>query len=225
MRIGVLGTGVVGQTMGARLVALGHDVMMGARSADNEKAVAFRERTGGRTGSFAEAAAHAELVVHATRGDSAIEVLTAASAKNLAGKILIDISNPLDFSKGFPPSLSVSNTDSLGEIIQRTFPAAHVVKTLNTVTASVMVEPGRVPGRHTVFVSGNDKPAKGKVMDLLRSFGWQSIVDLGDITTARGTEQMLPLWVRLYSVLGTGEFNFAVMTKQAAEEGAPLSTD
>jgi hypothetical protein len=213
VRIGVLGTGVVGQTMGAALVRQGHDVMMGARSADNEKALAFRDKTGGRTGTFADAASFGELVVHATRGDSAIEVLQSAGAANLSGKVLIDISNPLDFSRGFPPSLSVSNTDSLGEIIQRSFPDTFVVKTLNTVTASVMVEPSLVPGPHTVFVSGNDKPAKGRVMDLLRSFGWHSILDLGDITTARGTEQMLPLWVRLYAVLGTGEFNLALMKK------------
>ena len=213
MRIGVLGTGVAGQTIGAALVALGHDVMMGARSADNEKALAFRDKTGGRTGTFADAAAFGEIVVHATRGDTALAVLESVGAANLAGKVLIDISNPLDFSNGYPPSLSVSNTDSLGEMIQRAFPEALVVKTLNTVTASVMVAPALVPGPHTVFVSGNDKGAKGRVMDLLRSFGWQSILDLGDITTARGTEQMLPLWVRLYAVLGTGEFNFALMKK------------
>src|SRR5690606_25257127 len=120
---------------------------------------------------------------------------------------------PLDFSKGFPPSLSISNTDSLGELIQRTLPQTHVVKTLNTVTAAVMVNPGMIHGNHAVFVSGNDKPAKGKVMDLLRAIGWHAIIDLGDITSARATEQMLPLWTRLYSVLGTGEFNFAIMRK------------
>ncbi len=213
MRIGILGTGVVGQTLGNKLVDLGHGVMMGARSADNEKALAFAARTGGRTGGFAEAAAFGDIVIHATRGDSALEVLRQAGTANLDGKPLIDISNPLDFSNGFPPSLSVSNTDSLGEVIQRAFPGALVVKTLNTVTASVMVDPARVPGAHTVFVSGNDLGAKGRTMDLLRSFGWQSILDLGDITTARGTEQMLPLWVRLYSVLGTGEFNLALMKR------------
>jgi predicted dinucleotide-binding enzyme len=213
VRIGVLGTGVVGQTMGAALVARGHDVMMGARSADNPKALAFRDKTGGRTGTFADAAAFGEIIIHATRGATAVSVLEAAGAGNLAGKVLVDVSNPLDFSAGYPPSLTVSNTDSLGEMIQRSFPDALVVKTLNTVTASVMVEPARVPGPHTVFVSGNDQRAKGRVMDLLRSFGWHSILDLGDITTARGTEQMLPLWERLYAVLGTGEFNFAVMKK------------
>lgn len=213
MKIGVLGTGMVGQTLGAKLVSLGHEVMMGGRSATNEKVAAFVARTGGRGGTFAEAAAFGELVVHCTRGDTAIEVLRQAGAENLKGKVLVDISNPLDFSHGFPPSLSISNTDSLGELIQRTLPDAHVVKTLNTVTASVMVDPAMIHGQHAVFVSGNDKHAKGKVMDLLRAFGWHAIVDLGDITSARATEQMLPLWTRLYSVLGTGEFNFAILKK------------
>lgn len=208
MKIGVLGTGDVGRTLATKLVALGHDVMMGARSADNEKAQAFATATGGKTGSFADAAAFGEIVVHATRGNTAMDVLNGIGAEILAGKLLIDVSNPLDFSQGFPPNLSISNTDSLAELIQRTFPDTHVVKTLNTVTASVMVDPARLPGKHVVFVSGNDIAAKGKTMDLLRSFGWQSIIDLGDISTARGTEQMLPLWVRLYGALGTGEFNF-----------------
>lgn len=211
MKIGVLGTGVVGQTLGAKLVSMGHDVMMGGRSADNEKVQAFATRTGGKVGDFAAAAAFGEMVVHCTRGESAIAVLTQAGAANLAGKVLIDVSNPLDFSNGFPPSLSISNTDSLGELIQRTLPDTLVVKTLNTVTAAVMVDPSLVPGNHTVFVSGNDKKAKGKVMDLLRDLGWHSIIDLGDITSARATEQMLPLWTRLYSVLGTPTFNFAIL--------------
>ena len=213
MKIGVLGTGMVGQTLGAKLVAMGHEVMMGGRSADNEKVQAFVARTGGKPGTFADAAAFGDLVIHCTRGDTAIEVLRQAGADNLKGKVLIDISNPLDFSKGFPPSLSISNTDSLGELIQRTLPDTHVVKTLNTVTAAVMVNPAMIQGSHTVFVSGNDKPAKGKVMDLLRAIGWQGIIDLGDITSARATEQMLPLWTRLYGVLGTGEFNFAILRK------------
>jgi hypothetical protein len=213
MKIGVLGTGMVGQTLGAKLVSMGHEVMMGGRSAANDKVLAFVERTGGRAGDFAAAAAFGELVIHCTRGDTALEVLRQAGAPNLAGKILLDISNPLDFSSGFPPSLSISNTDSLGETIQREFPEARVVKSLNTVTAAVMVNPAMIHGAHTVFVSGNDKPAKGKIMDLLRSLGWISIIDLGDITSARATEQMLPLWTRLYSAFGTGEFNFAVLRK------------
>lgn len=213
MQFAVLGTGTVGRTIGTKLVQLGHDVVMGARSADNEKALAFASATGARAAAFAEAAAQGEIIIHCTRGDSALAVLEQAGAANLAGKLLIDIANPLDFSRGFPPALSVSNTDSLGEMIQRAFPAARVVKTLNTVTAAIMVDPGRIPGRHTVFVSGNDVGAKGRTMDLLRSFGWQAIIDLGDITSARATEQILPLWTRLYGVLGTGEFNFAVLHK------------
>jgi len=186
-------------------------VMMGGRSASNDKVRAFVDKTGGKAGSFAEAAAFGDIVIHCTRGDTAIEVLRQAGADNLVGKVLVDISNPLDFSHGFPPSLSISNTDSLGELIQRELPQTHVVKTLNTVTAAVMVDPAMISGQHAVFVSGNDKPAKGKVMDLLRSFGWSAIIDLGDITSARATEQMLPLWTRLYSVLGTGHFNFAIL--------------
>jgi 8-hydroxy-5-deazaflavin:NADPH oxidoreductase len=122
------------------------------------------------------------------------------------------VANPLDFSQGYPPHLTVSNTDSLAEQIQRALPETFVVKSLNTVNAAVMMDPSRVPGRHTVFVSGNDKHAKGRVSDLLRSLGWQSIIDLGDISSARAAEQLLPLWVRLYTALGnTADFNIAVM--------------
>ena len=212
MKIGVLGTGVVGQTLAGKLLSLGHDVMMGARSADNEKVVAFAARTGGKAGSFGDAIRHGELTINGTRGDGSIAAIR-QGADHLAGKTLIDVSNPLDFSKGFPPSLSVSNTDSLGESIQREFPAAHVVKSLNTLNASLMIDPGQLPGQHTVFVSGNDASAKGQTMDLLRSFGWQSIIDLGDITTARGVEEYVALWVRLLGALGTPEFNIAVVRK------------
>lgn len=212
MRLGVLGTGVLGQTLGGRLVEMGHDVMMGARAADNEKVLGFVARTGGRAGTFADAAAYGEMVFNCTRGDSSLATLSGLAAE-LRGKILAELANPLDFSAGFPPHLTVSNTDSLAEQIQRALPDTFVVKTLNTVNAAVMVDPGRVPGRHTVFVSGNDKHAKGRVMDLLRDFGWRSILDLGDITSARAAEQLLPLWVRLYDVLGTSDFNIAVMKR------------
>jgi 8-hydroxy-5-deazaflavin:NADPH oxidoreductase len=212
MKIGVLGTGSAGQTLAGKFVEMGHDVMMGARSADNEKVVAFAQRTGGRAGTFADAAAFGELVFNCTRGGTSLETL-AQLGTELAGKTLVDIANPLDFSQGFPPHLSVSNTDSLAEQIQRALPDTFVVKSLNTVNASVMIDPSRVPGRHTVFVSGNDKRAKGRVSDLLRTLGWQSIIDLGDITSARAAEQILPLWVRLYGVLDTEEFNIAVMKR------------
>lgn len=212
MKIGVLGTGEAGQRYAAKLIHLGHDVMMGARSTENEKVLGFVERTGGKAGRFADAAQHGEIVFNCLRGDVAIDVLTAVSDV-LEGKILVDMSNPLDFSHGLPPTLSISNTDSLGEVIQRGLPNTKVVKTLNTVNSAIGADPGSIPGRHAVFVSGNDKPAKGKVMDILRSFGWREIIDLGDITSARGPEQFLPLWLRLWGAVGTGEFNIAVMRR------------
>jgi predicted dinucleotide-binding enzyme len=212
MKIGVLGTGEAGQRYGGKLIELGHDVMMGARAADNEKVLGFASRTGGQAGKFVDAARHGEIVFNCLRGDVAIDVLTAVSGE-LEGKILVDISNPLDFSGGMPPTLSISNTDSLGELIQRGLPDTKVVKTLNTVNSAVGIDPATVPGAHAVFVSGNDKPAKGKVMDILRSFGWREIIDLGDIASARGPEQFLPLWLRLWGALGTGEFNIAVMKR------------
>jgi len=191
-------------------VAMGHDVMMGARAADNEKVLGFAQRTGGKAGTFADAAAHGEMVINGTRGDTSLGMLSAL-ASELKGKILLDVSNPLDFSHGYPPHLTVSNTDSLAEQIQRALPETFVVKSLNTVNCAVMIEPSRVPGHHTVFVSGNDARAKGRVKDFLRSLGWVSIIDLGDITSARAAEQLLPLWVRLFGVLGTADFNIAVM--------------
>jgi predicted dinucleotide-binding enzyme len=210
MKIGMLGTGAVGQTVGTRLVAMGHDVMMGARAADNEKVLGFAQRTGGKAGTFAEAAAHGDMVINGTRGDTSLAMLSGLAAE-LRGKILLDVSNPLDFSQGFPPHLTVSNTDSLAEQIQRALPDTFVIKSLNTVNCAVMIEPSRVPGHHSVFVSGHDRHAQGRVMDFLRSLGWVSIIDLGDITSARAAEQLLPLWVRLLGVLGTADFNIAVM--------------
>ncbi len=215
MQFGVLGTGMVGQTIASKLIDLGHHVMLGARHTGNEKARAWADAAGAsaREGSFADAARFGEIVVNATNGAAALDALAAAGAENLAGKVLIDVANPLDTSQGMPPSLTVCNTDSLGEQIQRTFPDARVVKTLNTMNAEVMVNPGLVPGSHTVFISGNDAEAKACVAELLGSVGWpqESILDLGDITTARGTEMYLPLWLRLWATLGMGHFNIRVV--------------
>jgi predicted dinucleotide-binding enzyme len=214
MRFGVLGTGMVGHALATRLVELGHEVTMGSRRAGNERAVAWARGAGprAREGSFADAAAFGEIVVNATAGAASLEALGMAGKENLAGKVLIDVANPLDFSRGMPPSLSVCNTDSLGEQIQRTFPEARVVKTLNTVNADIMVSPGIVPGEHHVFLSGDDAAAKEEVRGLLVSFGWPpgAVIDLGDIKTARGTEMYLALWVRLWAVMGTAAFNVAV---------------
>jgi hypothetical protein len=160
-----------------------------------------------------EAAAPAELIVNATNGAGSIEALEAAGESNLAGKVLIDISNPLDFSQGLPPSLFVSNTDSLGEQIQRRFPQARVVKALNTMNCEVMVDPDKVPGEHDVFLCGEDEGAKQQVAELLQSFGWPAdrIIDLGGISSARGPEMYLPLWLMLWGALGTGYFNIVVV--------------
>lgn len=213
MKIGILGSGTVGNTVGGKLVDLGHEVKMGSRSATNEKAAAWVAKAGkgASQGTFAEAASFGEIVFNCTNGNATIEALQQAGVENFAGKIVLDLANPLDFSKGFPPSLSVSNTDSLGEQVQRALPNAKVVKTLNTMTNAVMVDPSRVKGDHDVFVCGNDAGAKAQVTQMLREwFGWKHVIDLGDITQARGTEMYLPLWVRLYGVLGTADFNIHV---------------
>jgi len=216
MKIGVLGTGAAGQTVGAKFVAMGHDVMMGARAADNQKVLGFAQRTGGRAGTFADAAAHGEMVFNCTRGDTSLAMLSAL-ADQLRGKILVDAANPLDFSNGYPPHLTVVNTDSLAEQIQRAYPDLKVIKSLNTMTAFVMVNPALLAGHHHVFMSGNDPAAKASVKELLSSFGWplQDIIDLGDITTARGTEQLLPIWIRLWGALKTPIFNFSIALGKA----------
>lgn len=213
MKIGVLGSGMVGQTIAAKLVALGHEVMVGTRSP--EKLQEWLEGAGrnAAVGSFAETAAHGEILFNATSGAGSLSALQMAGAENLNGKILIDIANPLDFSNGMPPSLSIANTDSLGEQIQRTFPDVLVVKTLNTMNAYLMVDPRQVAdGDHHIFVSGNDAAAKAKVTEILTAwFGWRHVIDLGDITTARGTEMMLPIWIRLWGALGNPMFNFKIV--------------
>lgn len=214
MKIAVLGTGVVGNTIGSKLIQLGHEVMMGSRTSTNEKAGAWVKANGSKAsqGTFGEAAAFAEVIFNCTSGGGAIDALKLAGENNLANKVIIDIANPLDFSKGMPPTLSICNDDSLGEQIQRTFPKSKVVKTLNTMNCNIMVNPSLVPGDHDVFVSGNDAAAKGLVTDILKNWlGWKNVIDLGDITTARGTEQLLPIWIRLWGTLQTPNFNFKIV--------------
>jgi 8-hydroxy-5-deazaflavin:NADPH oxidoreductase len=215
MKTGVLGTGMVGKAIATKLVGLGHDVMMGSRTADNEQAAEWVSAAGSRAslGTFAEVAGFGELLFNCTAGAGSLDALRSANPEDLAGKVLIDVANPLDFSQGMPPSLFVSNTDSLGEQIQRAFPDTRVVKALHTMNCEVMVDPAKVPGEHDVFVSGNDEAAKADVRELLQSFGWptERIVDLGDITSARGTEMYLPLWLRLWGAVQTGYFNIKVV--------------
>lgn len=214
MKIAVLGTGMVGNTIGAKLVALGHDTKMGSRDAANPKAAEWVRKTGkgASHGTFADAAAHGEIVFNCTAGGVSLAALEAAGAENLRGKIIVDVSNPMDFSQGMPPRLDFRGEDSTAEQIQRTFPEAKVVKTLNTMNCNIMVDPSRVPGDHDVFVSGNDAAAKAKVTEILRDwFGWRSIIDLGDVTTARGPESYLLMWLRLWGATKTGDFNIKVV--------------
>jgi 8-hydroxy-5-deazaflavin:NADPH oxidoreductase len=217
MRIGVLGTGTVGRTIASKLVTLGHEVMMGSRQAGNEAAVAWEKEAGqlADEGNFAEASGFGELVVNATAGAASLDALVSAEAENLAGKVLLDVSNPLDFSAGMPPTLTVCNTASLGEQIQHTFPETRVVKSLNTVNAALMVDPGSLRSSHTLFVAGDDADAKATVRELLLDFGWpaKDVMDLGGIEAARGMEMYLPLWLRLYGATGTASVTVKVVSE------------
>jgi predicted dinucleotide-binding enzyme len=222
--IAVLGTGMVAKAIAGKLASLGHSVKIGTRDPKATLARTDKDMGGGppigawletqknvSLVTHAEAAAHGAMAFNALSGKGAIDVLGGV-ATQLDGKILIDVSNPLDFSKGFPPSLTVSNTDSLGEQIQRAVPKTKVVKTLNTVNASLMIDPKTLAGGdHTMFVCGNDAGAKAEVAKLLRDFGWTDVVDLGDITCARATEMYLPLWTRLMGALKTASFNVKIV--------------
>jgi len=211
MRIAILGTGTVGRSLAGRLAELGHEVTVGTRDVDTTRArPEWGEGTPGLA-RFADAAAGAELVVHASGGSAALDVLVAVGEDNLAGKVLLDVSNPLDFSGGFPPSLFVKDTDSLAERIQRTFPAARVVKSLNMVNAELMVDPNALGEEHTMFVAGDDPEAKQVVSGLLGEFGWRDVIDLGDLSGARGMEMFLPLWLRVFGSLGTAAFGVKVV--------------
>ena len=225
MRIAVLGTGMVGTTLAARLVELGHDVTMGTRdvgqtlirpqSTDSGSPLFsawLAEHPQVRLATLTEASANSELVINATSGEATLAALTEAGEPALAGKVVVDVSNPLDFSAGFPPTLSVCNADSLGEQVQRAFPTARVVKALNTLNAELMVRPWLLAdGEHSVFVSGNDPDAKSAVTQLLTTMGHRDVIDLGDITSSRGTEMYLALWTRTLSAMGTASFNVKVV--------------
>jgi 8-hydroxy-5-deazaflavin:NADPH oxidoreductase len=216
MTIGILGTGNVGETIGSRLIELGHTVKMGSRTSTNEKAAAWVAKSGdaASAGTFADAAAFGEIVFNCTKGTASIEVLQMAGAENINGKVVIDVSNPLDVSNGGLPVLSISNTDSLGELLQRSFPDAHIVKTLNTMWCGIMVNPRMLNGTHHTYICGNNAEAKQKTTNLLHEFGWaeNEIIDLGDITNARGTEGILPLWLRVYNATKNGAFNFGIVS-------------
>ncbi|WP_089726791.1 NADPH-dependent F420 reductase [Candidatus Thiosymbion oneisti] len=226
MKIAVIGTGIVGKTLAGKLATLGHQVTLGTRDPKatlkrtepdlfGKPPVAVWRKDYPAVGleTFAQATGGAELVINATLGIACLEALEATGAANLDGKLLIDVSNPLDFSQGMPPSLAICNKDSLGEQIQRKFPLAKVVKTLNTVNAALMIEPGQLQGgQHTMFVAGNDTEARTEVSGYLKEwFGWQDVLDLGDITNARGMEMLLPLWIRIYGATGNPMFAYRIV--------------
>jgi 8-hydroxy-5-deazaflavin:NADPH oxidoreductase len=228
MKVAVLGTGSVGQTIANRLSGLGHSVVIGTRNVAESKlrkaADAFGNPAIGewieknpsvKLVTFSEAAALGEIIFNCTKGVYGIEALTLAGKENLTGKIIVDISNPLDFSKGMPPTLTISNDNSLGEEIQKLFSNSKVVKALNTMWCGLMVNPAMINGGdHSTFVCGNDQDAKTEVKKILKSFGWsdKNILDLGDITNARGTEMYLPLWVRIFGVTQNGAFNIKIVS-------------
>jgi predicted dinucleotide-binding enzyme len=216
MKFGVLGTGMVGNAIGSKLIKLGHEVKLGSRTTGNEKAVEWVKQNGptASQGTFKDAASFGEIIFNCTAGAVTQAALQMAGAEYLNGKILIDIANPL--VRGTIPSLvpSLSNTTSLGEEIQKTYPEAKVVKTLNTMHCNVMVNPSLVSGEHDVFICGNDEDSKAKVKELLGWFGWRASIDLGDLTAARATEMLSVLWMPLFGLYGTANFNYKVMVSK-----------
>jgi predicted dinucleotide-binding enzyme len=216
MKIGILGTGMVGNALGTRLVQRGHEVTMGSRTANNEAAQKWASSAGerARSATFRDAASFGEVVISCTGGMHSMEALETVGAERLKNKILIDVSNPLQQNEDGSMILGFCNTESLGEQIQRAFPLTRVVKALNTVNCDIMVDPARVPGDHNLFICGNDANAKKEVAKYLNDwFGWkiENIIDVGDITAARGTEMMMPLWMRLFQdVIGHPHFNWQI---------------
>jgi predicted dinucleotide-binding enzyme len=211
VKMAVLGTGSVGRTVSAGLARLGHEVVIGTRDP-----AATRSREDWDSDlplqRYAEAAEGADVVVNATNGQASLAALEAVGAQALSGTVVLDLANALDFSAGFPPRLAVDDTDSLAEQLQRAFPDARVVKALNTVTAGVMVDPGKVgDGDTTVFVASDDAEARAVAVALLEQLGWRDIVEFDELSAARGLEMWLPLWVRLMGRLGTADFNLKVV--------------
>jgi predicted dinucleotide-binding enzyme len=213
MKIGMLGTGMVGETLGTKFVQLGHQVKMGSRSATNENAAKWAAKNGANAsiGTFADAAGFGEMNLLCLKGDVELDVVRSVGTGPFGSKIVVDVSNPLDFSHGMPPSLSICNTNSLGEEVQKALPSAKVIKALNIVNCEVMVDPGKAGEQPTMLICGNDAAAKARVTDLLKSLGWIDVIDLGDITKSRATEMLLPVWLSLMQTLGHPHFGFKVV--------------
>jgi len=217
MKIAILGTGMVGNALGTKLVQKGHEVTMGSRTANNEAAQKWVSSSGenAHSGTFRDAAEFGEIVISCTGGMHSMAALQSVGAEPLRNKILIDVSNPLQQTSNGSMILGFCNTDSLGEQIQRAFPQTRIVKALNTVNCDIMIEPSRVPADHKLFICGNDAKAKKELAGYLNEwFGWKidNIIDLGDITAARGTEMMMSLWMRLFQgVIGHPHFNYHIV--------------
>jgi 8-hydroxy-5-deazaflavin:NADPH oxidoreductase len=225
MQIGVLGTGVVGRTLAAAFAEAGHDVMIGTRDVDALLARTEPDAMGGppfsawhaehpgvALGTLATTGEHGAAWVNATLGSASLDALTAAGGKAAEGRVVMDTSNALDLSKGFPPSLFVCNTDSLGEQLQRALPQIRLVKVWNTMTAGLMADPGALAnGDHSIPICGDDTDAKALVTTLLIGFGWRDVVDLGDLTNARGMEAYLLMWLSMYGAAGTPMVNTKIV--------------
>jgi predicted dinucleotide-binding enzyme len=225
MKIGILGTGMVGRIHAAKLIELGHDVLIGTQDPAKTLARTDKDMMGNvpfgawhkdnpkaKLATMADAAAHGELVINALNGHACVPVLKALAGE-LRGKDLIDISNPLDFSKGMPPTLFASNDTSLGEQIQAAIPGTHVVKALNTMNAFIQVDAKSLAnGAHSSFVCGDDAGAKERVTAFLKTaYGWEDVIDLGGIANSRGPEMFLPLWLRLWGSLQIPSFSIKVV--------------
>lgn len=224
--IGILGTGMVGQTIAGRFLELGDQVMVGTRDVKNTLAQKepspmglppfgewHKKHPNVKLGSFTDAARFGEIIFLCTKGNVTVDAVKLAGSENFKGKTVVDISNPLDFSKGMPPSLipQLSNTNSVGEEVQNALPDANVVKSLNIVNCEVMVNARKSGGSPTMFVAGNNPSAKAQVAGVLRQFGWEDIMDLGDISSSRGMEMMLPIWLRIWGATKNGYIGFKIV--------------
>jgi hypothetical protein len=205
MKIGILGSAGVGQSLATGFAANGHDVVMGSRNAGKKELKEFASKAEGKIAvrTLADAAAHGELLVLCTLGAAAEGAIDLAGPRHFDGKVVIDVTNPLDFSKGMPPSLFVVGTDSLGERIQRKVPKAKVVKCFNTVNQDTMIHPRMKEGLPDMVIAGDDDGAKKVVAGLLKEFGWAAPIDIGGIQEARWLEAFTALWVRVAMKVGS----------------------
>jgi 8-hydroxy-5-deazaflavin:NADPH oxidoreductase len=213
MRVGVLGSGVVGQTLGRGFVELGHEVKLGSRTPEKGELAEWAKGRGRNAsiGTFADTARHGELLVLCCLGEAANEVIDLAGPSHFDGKVVIDATNPLDFSRGMPPTIFVGLSDSLGERIQKKLPQSRVVKCFNIVPNSLMIRPELGGTTPTMMIAGNDDGAKSQVTEILREFGWTETVDIGGIDGARWLEALVPLWVRAAAKVGNFHCAFKLL--------------